>query len=66
MKKVRDHCDLSGNYRGPAHNICNLNLKLSPNIPVLCQNSTNYDTHLFIKDLCKNYNKVNLIAYIHI
>ena len=24
---VRDHCHLTGKYRGPAHNNCNLNLK---------------------------------------
>ena len=25
--KVTDHCHLKGNYRGPAHNTCNINLK---------------------------------------
>ena len=24
--KVRDHCHLPGKYRGPAHNICNVNV----------------------------------------
>ena len=26
-EKVRDHCHLTGNYRGPAHNTCNINVK---------------------------------------
>ena len=24
--KVRDHCHLTGNYRGPSHNNCNINV----------------------------------------
>src|SRR5436190_1796223 len=61
-KKVRDHCHITGKYRGPAHNKCNLNLKLPQNIPVFCHNSSNYDTHLFIKELAKKYGKIDLIA----
>ena len=25
--KVHDHCHLTGKYRGPAHNVCNINVK---------------------------------------
>src|SRR5436190_22049564 len=61
-EKVRDHCHITGKYRGPPHNKCNLNLKLPQNIPVFCHNSSNYDTHLFIKELAKKYGKIDLIA----
>ena len=33
--KVCDHCHLTGKYRGPAHNKCNLNLKEKVNfVPI--------------------------------
>lgn len=49
--KVRDHCHLTGNYRGAAHQACNLNYKNTFNIPVVFHNLSNYDSHLFIKEL---------------
>ena len=34
--KVRYHCHLTGKYRGPAHNNCNLNLKEKVNfVPII-------------------------------
>ena len=36
--KVRDHCHLTGKYRGTAHWSCNVNLKLSKKIPVMFHN----------------------------
>ena len=30
---VRDHCHITGEYRGAAHNACNLKLRLNPSIP---------------------------------
>ena len=33
-KKVRDHCHYTGKFRGAAHSICNLNYKLTQEIPV--------------------------------
>ena len=37
-KKVRDHCHFTGKYRGAAHNRCNMNYKISKNIPVVFDN----------------------------
>ena len=51
--KVRDHCHLTGKYRGPAHNICNINVKQKDSnfIPFAFHNFSNYDCHMFFKKL---------------
>jgi len=49
--KVRDHCHLSGKFRGAAHNGCNLNYKLPTFFPVFLHNLSGYDGHLIIKKL---------------
>ncbi|XP_074026081.1 uncharacterized protein [Leptinotarsa decemlineata] len=61
--KVRDHCHLTGKKRnGAAHSICNLNFKLPNFIPIIFHNLSGYDCHLFIKELCTNKTKVDVIA----
>ena len=51
--KVRDHCHLTGKYRGPSHNVCNTNVtqKQSNFIPFIFHNFSNYDCHMFFKKL---------------
>ncbi|XP_065653011.1 uncharacterized protein LOC136080322 [Hydra vulgaris] len=49
--KVRDHCHITGKYRGVAHRSCNLNYKIPKFFPVLFHNLSGYDSHLFIKKL---------------
>ena len=51
--KVRDHCHLTGKYRGPAHNKCNVNVtqKQSNFVPFIFHNFSNYDCHMFFKKL---------------
>ena len=49
--RVRDHCHLTGKYRGAAHNSCNLSYKVPKFFPVLFHNLSNYDAHLFVKKL---------------
>ena len=36
--KARDHCHYAGNFRGAAHNICNLRYKVPKNIPLVFHN----------------------------
>ena len=47
--KVRDHCHFTGQYRGAAHNKCNLMCKKPKILPVIFHNLQGYDAHLFIK-----------------
>ena len=49
--KVRDHCHLTGKFRGAAHSKCNLEYRVPKFFPVLFHNLSGYDCHLFIKKL---------------
>ena len=51
--KVRDHCHLTGKYRRPAHNTCNINVKQKDSnfIPFAFDNFSKYDCHMFFKRL---------------
>ena len=60
--KVRDHCHLTGRYRGAAHNKCNLAYKLPKFYPVFFHGLSGYDTHMFIKDLAETPGEIKCIA----
>ena len=64
--KVRDLCHLTGKYRGPSHNICNIKVKQKGSnfIPFAFHNFSNYDCHMFFKrlvDLKKDKVKFKII-----
>ena len=59
--KVRDHCHFTGQYRGAAHNSCNLRCKKPRILPVIFHNLQGYDAHLFIKELAKIQGKLDCI-----
>ena len=60
--KVKDHCHLTGKYRGAAHQECNLKYKEPSFIPVVFHNLSGYDAHLFIKQLGVSSGDINCIA----
>ena len=50
---VRDHCHLTGKFRGLAHNNCNLNTRKAHTsfVPILFHNFSGYDCHLIFEKL---------------
>ena len=60
-EKVRDHCHISGKFRGAAHFSCNANLKITKKVPVIFRHLRGYDSHLIIREI-SNFNvKVDVI-----
>ena len=59
--KVRDHCHVTGKYRGAAHWSCNVNFKLSKKVPLIFYNLKGYDSHLIFKELSKFNVKISVI-----
>ena len=54
--RARDHCHITGKYRGSAHQDCNLKLKIDPNkikIPVIFHNLKGYDSHFIMQQIGK-------------
>ena len=61
--KVRDHCHITGKFRGAAHNRCNLQLRKTYKIPVFFHNWRGYDSHLIVHKLPNFPNRsVNIIG----
>ena len=52
--RVRDHCHITGKYRGSAHQECNLKLRANPEemkIPVIFHNLRGYDSHFIMQEI---------------
>ncbi|KAK3801763.1 hypothetical protein RRG08_043778 [Elysia crispata] len=61
---VKDHCHITGRYRGAAHSDCNLKLRLSPKtttIPVVFHNLRGYDSHLLMQAISKVEGRMSCI-----
>ena len=52
--RVRDHCHITGKFRGSAHQECNLKLRIKPEdikIPVIFHNLRGYDSHSIMQQI---------------
>ena len=52
--RVRDHCHITGKYRGSAHQECNLKLRVNPEelkMPVIFHNLRGYDSHFIMQEI---------------
>ncbi|GFW62180.1 uncharacterized protein TNCV_1686111 [Trichonephila clavipes] len=67
FEKVRDHDHLidplkfESNYRGTAHNLCNLIYQNSSFVPVFIHNLSGYDSHLYIRELGGDDGNIDVI-----
>ena len=52
---VRDHCQITGKFRGSAHSKCNVK------IPVVFHNLKGYDGHFIMQQIGKTKRKTMLI-----
>ena len=62
--RVRDHCHITGIYRGAAHGACNLNYRITPKnckLPVVIHNLNGYDGHLIVNALKSEFGRVGVI-----
>jgi len=61
-KIVRDHCRVTGKYRGSAHESCILNFELTDKISVIFHNLRGYDSHFIMQQIgriAKNNTYIN-------
>ena len=60
-EKVRDHCHVTGKFRGAAHWDFNINRQLIKKVPVMFHNLRDYDSHLIFNELDKFDVKISVI-----
>ena len=60
-EKVRDHCHITGKFRGAGHWDCNINFQLTKKVPVTFHNLRGYDSHLIFNELDKFDVKIDVL-----
>ena len=53
--KVRDHCHVTGKFRGASHGKCNINLRFLKKLQIIFHNLQGYDGHSIFTEL-NNFN----------
>ena len=51
---ARDHCHITGKFRGSAHQECNLKLRIKPDdikIPIIFHNLQGYNSHFIMQQI---------------
>ena len=59
---VRDHCHWTGEFRGAAHQQCNLMYRKTYKIPCYFHNFTGYDSHHIFQNISNLENPPKVIA----
>ena len=57
--KARDHCHITGKYRGAAHKKCNSELRIPKKLPIIFHNLEGYDGHLIFREL-NNFKDIDI------
>ena len=52
--KVKDHCHLTGKFRGAGHLVCNFRYNNAYHIPVVFHNLSNYDSKHILREIGSN------------
>ena len=60
-EKVRDHCHVTGKFRGAAHWDCNINFQLTKKFSVIFHNLRGYGSDLIFNELDKFDVKIKVI-----
>ena len=62
---VKEHCHITGRYRGAAHNACNQKLRIRPKtdeIPIVFHNLRGYDAHHLMQAMSNLQKEVKCVA----
>ena len=57
--KVRDHCHITGKFRGPANRECNSKLRIPRKLPIVFHNLEGYNGHINFKEL-NNFDNIDI------